>query len=230
MSHDTYTALQTDLKALGLYTGRIDGLWGPGSINGFEEARSLASFNDQTPFLQSYAQASAWSDKVSDTFVEKTREICQKLGIRNSDWMMAAMAFESGRTFSPTIQNGAGAPYYGIIQFGAAAAKDAGTSIPELLKMTAEEQLDYVYNFFRPYANRINTLSDLYMRILWPRAVGRPESYVLWDEATRPTTYRQNRGLDRNRDGRITKAEAALTVAKVLAEGLDPVNLRPVAV
>lgn len=229
MSREIYSKLQTDLQSLGLYTGKIDGMWGPMSINGFNEARALASHNYIPGFLRGYCGAAAWSAKVSDEFVDITRTICNKLGIRNSDWMMGCMAFETGRTFSPTIQNGAGAPYYGIIQFGAAAAKDAGTTIPALLKMTAEEQLTYVYNFFRPYAGKLNSISDCYLRILWPRAVGQPETYVLWDKDTRPTTYNQNKGLDTNKDGVITKAEAAGAVVRMLVEGLDPINMRPIS-
>lgn len=88
--------------------------------------------------------------------------------------------------------------------------------------MTAESQLLYVEKYFLPYKGRLNTLSDVYMAILWPAAIGKPESALLWDAGTRPTTYRQNAGLDADRDYRITKAEAAAKVAKKLKKGLAP--------
>lgn len=229
--------LQRNMKAMGLYTGVIDGAWGPASHGAFLNARRKAvglSKPSTAPdgigiVLFAFCKAAAWSDRVSRDFVFKTGEIAEKLQL---DWMgqdrlMSCMAFETGGTFSPTIANGAGAPYYGIIQFGAAAAKDAGTTIDKLLKMTAEEQLTYVYNFFKPYTGKLKTLSDIYMRILLPAAVGKPEDYVLFSEAnTKSKAYMQNRGLDGNRDGSITKAEAAAKVDQKLVEGLHPNNLR----
>lgn len=237
ISKATLMDLQRNLKAAGFYTGVIDGLWGPASYGAFVNARRKA-LNMSKPstapdgiheLLFAYCKATAWSNRVSKEFVAKTVTIANKLdmGWQGADQLMACMAFETGGTFSPTIQNGAGAPYYGIIQFGEAAAKDAGTTIPKLLKMTAEEQLDYVYNFFRPYTGKLKTLSDVYMRILWPVAVGKPEDYVLFREAnTKSKAYMQNRGLDANRDGLITKAEAAAKVEQKLVEGLHPRNLR----
>lgn len=229
--------LQRNLKSMGLYLGNIDGLWGPASHGAFVNARRKAytlSKPQTTPdgineTLFAYCKAPAWSNSVSDLFLSRTKTICDQLGMgwQGADQLMACMAFETRATFSPTIKNGAGAPYYGIIQFGAAAAKDAGTTIPALLKMSAEEQLTYVYNFFKPYANKLKTLSDVYMRILLPSAVGKPEDFVLFDrDGAKPIQYTQNKGLDINKDGKITKAEAAAHVEQKMVEGLNPKNLR----
>ncbi|MNZ97636.1 hypothetical protein D3C78_1168850 [compost metagenome] len=85
--------------------------------------------------------------------------------------------------------------------------------------MTAEEQLDYVYAFFKPYTGKLKTLSDIYMRILWPAAVGKPEDYVIFDQNVRPTAYVQNKGLDINKDGKVTKAECAAKVQEKYVRG-----------
>ena len=45
------------------------------------------------------------------------------------------------------------------------------------------------------------------MAILWPRGVGKDDNFVLWSKGDRPTTYRQNIGLDVNKDGVITRRE-----------------------
>jgi hypothetical protein len=227
--------LQRDMKALGVYFGGIDGAWGQLSHGAFVNARRMASKNKTTApegmseLLFTYCKAHAWSDKVSDEFILETKRIATDLGMtfQGTDELLSCMAFETGETFSPTIKNGAGAPYYGIIQFGAAAAKDAGTSIPALLKMTNVEQLQYVYNFFKPYKGKLNDLSDCYMRILWPAAVGKPSDYVLFDKMNaKSKAYVQNKGLDIDKDGKITKAEAAAKVMQKLVAGLHPGNLR----
>jgi hypothetical protein len=59
------------------------------------------------------------------------------------------------------------------------------------------------------------TLEDLYMQILWPRAVGKPLDYVLFSSPS--TAYKQNKGLDANKDGNITKDEAAAKVRNQLS-------------
>lgn len=224
---DLYKQLQTELKAMGLYTGTPDGAWGPLSHGAFLNARRVAVGSSATmsPLLLKYARATAWSNKVSAQFVTKTQDICAKLGLPNADDLMSCMAFETGETFSPTIKNGAGAPYYGLIQFGEAAAKDAGTTVAALVKMTAEQQLDYVYNFFKPYTGKLKNLSSVYMRILWPAAVTKDEDYVIFTEGTK--AYVQNKGLDVNKDGKVTKAECAFKVNEKLVKGLNPINLRP---
>jgi hypothetical protein len=128
---------------------------------------------------------------------------------------MAAMAFESAETFSPAVRNRfSGAT--GLIQFMSSTASDLGTTIDEMAEMSAEEQLTYVERYFAPYRGKLTTLEDIYMAILWPRAVGRASDYVLWSGGV---AYEQNRGLDVDEDGTITKQEAASRVAATLAKG-----------
>jgi hypothetical protein len=68
------------------------------------------------------------------------------------------------------------------------------------------------------FSGRLNTLSDVYIAILFPVAVGRPEAHVLFQEPS--NEYRVNKGLDANKDGSITKAEAAAKVFQRLTKGL----------
>jgi hypothetical protein len=158
----------------------------------------------------------AWGKKVTAAFKRRVIEIAAEFGI-DPNYLMAAMAFESARTFSPSIEN----PYsgaVGLIQFMPSTARGLGTSTAALKRMTALAQLDYVRCYFLPYKGRLKDLNDLYMAILWPRAIGRPSSYVLFAEGSRE--YRQNRGLDVNTDGVVTKVEAANKVQQHLVEGM----------
>jgi hypothetical protein len=135
---------------------------------------------------------------------------------------MACMAWESGETFSPSKLNMAGSGAVGLIQFMPSTAKSMGTSSAALSAMTPEQQLRWVFKYFAPWEGKLHTLSDVYMTILWPKAVGKLESYVMFDRSVMPTTYRQNSGIDVNKDGLVTKAEAAAKVNAKLVKGMQP--------
>lgn len=163
----------------------------------------------------------AWGAHVSAEFRRLVLLLAREGGFDPSD-LMAVIAFETGRTFAPDVRNAlSGAT--GLLQFMPTTARGLGTTTEALALMTAEEQLRaYVRAYLRPYYGRIRTLSDLYMAVLWPKAVGEAEAFVLFGEGS--TAYLQNKGLDVNKDGAITKAEAAAYVVKAREEGLRPEN------
>jgi len=170
------------------------------------------------------ARQLAWGNKVSAAFREKVFIICAALGI-DPDYLMACIAFETGGTFNPAERNRSGSGATGLIQFMPKTAVALGTTTSALAAMSALEQLDWVLKYFQPYAGRLKTLSDVYMAILWPKAIGKPENYVLWEKGTSPTTYRQNAGLDMDGDHDIEKQEAAAKVQAMLVKGRLPQNL-----
>ena len=97
-----------------------------------------------------------------------------------------------------------------------------GTTPAALAAMTPEAQLDYVTRYFKPWIGRLKNLGDIYGAILWPAMIGRADSYVLFDQAdaARPKLYIQNRGLDFDKNGKITRAEACAAVVAKKARGL----------
>lgn len=153
-----------------------------------------------------------WGARVDQPFRVKVREISQRLNI-NPNWLMAVMGFETGYTFSPAARN-PGSTATGLIQFLEASARRVGTSTAQLARMTAVTQLDYVEKYFEPYAARIKNLGDCYLAVLWPAAIGRPDSYIMWerDSGEYMAEYAANSGLDVNRDGKITRGEAISAV------------------
>lgn len=161
----------------------------------------------------------AWGQKVSQTFRNRIVWTADALGLP-VDYLMAVIAFESGETFRPDIKNAAGSGATGLIQFMPATAKGMGTTTAALAAMSAEDQVNYVYRYLLPYRGRMATLSDVYMAVLWPAAIGKPDASALWSRASHPAAYRQNAGLDANGDGVITKAEAAAKVQAKLDRGL----------
>jgi len=159
----------------------------------------------------------AWGQKVSTGFKSKVIDICDKLGCDPSH-LMSAMAFETGESFSPSVQNKI-SNATGLIQFMPSTAKGLGTSIAELKAMSAIDQLDFVAKYLKPFKGKMKSLSDVYMTILLPTAVGKPEAHVLFRKPK--TAYKQNKGLDVNKDGQITKGEAAAKVQAKLIRGLE---------
>jgi Transglycosylase SLT domain len=160
--------------------------------------------------------ALAWGKKVTPAFKRKVIEISAEIGM-DPNFLMAAMAFESARTFSANVQNPSSRAV-GLIQFMPSTARALGTSTEALKRMTPLAQLDYVERYFLPNKGRLRDLNDVYMAILWPRAIGRPSSYILFAQGS--NQYRQNRGLDADNDGVVTKAEAANRVQQHLVEGM----------
>lgn len=207
--------LQTSLKNNGFNPGTPDGVWGKNSQSALEASNAKYDI--------------AWSGRVVPAFVTKTKQIVTDLrSPAGADgWLMSCMAFETGRTFSPTIKNRV-APYYGLVQFGQMALQDIGVTLPQLLAMDAVTQLDCVYKFFKPYAGKLLDLPSFYFKILWPAAMSQPDSYVLWDKsiANRAVAYRQNAGLDINHDGKITRGEVAQVIWNMYGEGLMIENRR----
>lgn len=167
----------------------------------------------------------AWGQKVSEEFRNRTLIMCLNLGWKDTmaGNCLTCFAWETGRTFSPSVVNGAGSGAVGLIQFMPATAKGLGTTTAELATMTAVKQLDYVEKYFKPYASKVHDLYDLYMTILYPAYVGKPDDTVVFANGTK--AYQQNMGFDKNKDGAITKAEVCARIQSVYDEGMLPENV-----
>ena len=155
-----------------------------------------------------YNRADMPADWTKDLdFYKKVKSVATQLKCSYID-LLCCMAFETGRTMNPGLRNSIGAT--GLIQFLRSTAVSLGTTTDQLAAMSRTEQMDYVLKYFK--AGPIRKLSsvsleDLYMAILWPVAVGKSNDYVLFSSPSK--AYEQNKGLDQNKDGNITKAEAA---------------------
>ena len=149
------------------------------------------------------------------SFKESVSATAKRLGISEDD-LYAVMAFETGGTFNPAEKNKAGSGATGLIQFMPETAKGLGTTTDELAKMSRTEQMKYVEKFLSNKGISGKGLSDVYMAVLFPAAVGKPDDFVLFGKGAMSgytgTAYEQNKGLDANNDGSITKAEASAKV------------------
>lgn len=222
------TALQQVLVKLGLYQGTVDGIWGNGTMGGLQSAVGMYVAKNRTP---SYGLG--WSKLVPPEFTQKVILGCTKRGYpaMAAHWLMGCMAFESGRTFSPSKQNNGGSNYFGLIQFGDMAAKDLDTTLAKLKAMTQLEQLDYVFKYFDMWqkrGKRYTQLEDFYLTIFYPAAVGRKADETLFrrDSTDRmeAKSFLQNNGFDKNKDSVITIGEICSTVYDIYYTGMDPTN------
>lgn len=163
--------------------------------------------------------ALVWGARVSEEFRAKVRSIGKNLSI-DPNWLMAVMGFETGYTFAPDKRN-PGSSATGLIQFIDSTARGLGTTTAKLSRMTAVQQLDWVEKYYSEQARRISNLGDAYMAVLWPIAVGRPDSYVMWERSSGnyQRQYAANSGLDVNNDGKITRGEAVSRVNASLMNG-----------
>lgn len=234
MTKQEIMALQKKLQAGGFYEGIVDGIWGSRTQAAFDASQRLAVGVRKASGIpetnHKYTLPLAWGKKVSEEFRTKVIAICKALGMpmdTGPSNLMSCMAWESGESFSPSIKNGAGSGATGLIQFMPKTAIGLGTTVDKLAAMTAEEQLEYVYKYFLPYKGKLKTLSDLYMAILYPVAVGKPDDYVLFVDGT--IAYRQNKGLDLDLNQKITKAECSKKVTEKLKRGLTKAFVLPAA-
>lgn len=143
-------------------------------------------------------------------FVWRLKQIATSLSL-DYNAMAGVMGLESG--FKPEAVNPSGGAS-GLIQFMPATAKALGTSIEAIRSMTGTEQLEWVEKFFRPHAGRLTRLGDYYMAVFMPGYLGAPRETVLGElgsteilpktNLTKGRIYEQNKGLDIDRDGKLT--------------------------
>lgn len=111
-------------------------------------------------------------------FKKKLEKIADKLGIASAD-LYKIIKFETAGTFSPTSQDPHGVSI-GLIGFTEKTAQSLGTSKAELGKMTAVEQLDYVYKFYKMVGVRPgDDRGTIYMLTFMPAFAHSPDQTVL---------------------------------------------------
>lgn len=149
----------------------------------------------------------AYENKFEPGFIDEVEKTSSRLKI-NPNHLMAVMAFETGGSFSPSEPNKAGSSGIGLIQFLSSTADSLGTSTNALKSMNQIKQLEYVEKYYKQYVGKIrqNSLEDVYMAVLYPEAVGKPDTTrILY----RSGEYEPNKGLDFNLgDGKIEVREA----------------------
>ncbi len=213
-----------DLGSTGPAQDGVDGIVGRKMLSATLSALTVPA-SAVPPVSAHPGRSLAWGKKVSTGFREGVYWICEQLGWdpkAGADGLMSCMAWESDETFDSAMKNYAGSGATGLIQFMPKTARDLGTTVEALAKMTPERQLGWVYLYFKQFRAMRGpqiTLADMYMAILMPRYIGAAMETPIFSGGV---AYRQNSGLDGNRDGKVTKLEAASKVYQKLERGRLP--------
>jgi len=164
---------------------------------------------------------------VTQGFISEVEAMAGRLGTR-PEYILAVISFETGGTFSPSIRNSIGAT--GLIQFLPSTARGLGTSTDALARMSATEQLQYVEKYFSQsrYDGKLGTVEGLYSAVLSGTATPDADDTLI-NFVQGHRNYEQNKGLDFNRDGRITSGEAAAAVTSRLYGGVREVQQQLIA-
>lgn len=220
--------MQKELKAAGANLGNfgpkgdgLDGRLGPYTRRAAEAHPEIAA---------KYKEVLARPDSVDaqkidvstiqdPDFNKKLEKIAGLLGTTPRA-LLAVMKQESG--VNPQAVN----PHSnarGLIQFMPDTARRLGTTVDDIYKMDGVQQLDYVYKFYKMTGVGDGSPGDLYMATFMPKFIGYPDDFVLGQlgggkvpgtNLSSDLVYKQNKGLDRNKDGTITVGDVKKSVMR----------------
>lgn len=138
-----------------------------------------------------------------NAFEKKVKSIAFNIGIDPNE-LMFIMDFETAGTFSPSIKN-PGSSATGLIGFLDSTARDLGTTVEELRKMSALKQLSYVEKYFLKQKYRHGAPKDFvdtYLAVLYPISTTKDDSYRFPSDVVF-----SNPIFDLNKDKILTKGE-----------------------
>ena len=177
--------LQKDLKAAGADLGDyglnkdgIDGIMGPVTRKAAAQFPEIAKkYKETLDKPDNVSHGNVDTSTIQDpNFNTKLKKVAGALGVEESD-LRAIIKTESG--FNPKAQDPFGVSA-GLIGFTRQTAKSLGTSREEILNMSAVDQLDYVYKFYK--MNNLRPGSDrgtMYMITFMPAYAYAPDDTVL---------------------------------------------------
>ncbi|MGL2966089.1 hypothetical protein [Flavobacterium sp. XGLA_31] len=144
------------------------------------------------------------------------------------------MYFETAGTFSTTKTNPVSGAV-GLIQFTRDKAgvnyKTIGGlkyDLDVIKSMSFEEQLNLVYLYLKPYKDKIESYTDLYLAVFFPLALGKPDDYLFQtSNLSASLIAQQNPIFDNNpHDNKIYKHEVTDYFAKYYKENFSLINFK----
>ncbi|WNJ18561.1 transglycosylase SLT domain-containing protein [Pontibacter sp. G13] len=189
------------------------------SLRGSEPASSASILGASRPSSLYLMEKAGYYIHETEAFEQEVRDVAAMLGVP-PEWLMAVMYSES--KFNPHVENHRGSGAVGLIQFMAPTVRELnrrmGTKyyMKDIRAMSGVEQMQLVYTYLQTVRERygdFNSLTDLYLAILYPKAIGQDPCYALY--ASPKKAYRQNSGLDENRDMIVTVSDIDLRMKRL---------------
>jgi hypothetical protein len=143
-------------------------------------------------------------------FLTKVETVANNVGVTQED-LLRVIQFETAGSFAPDQISGTSSAV-GLIQFMPTTAEDLGTTSRDLALLNRSDQMDFVEKYLTRFKGRMKDFGDLYMAVHFPAAVGKDDDYVVYAKdhkyKGRRQAYAANKGMDVNKDGKVTKSEA----------------------
>lgn len=168
-----------------------------------------------------------FEEKVTPEFAAKVQQVADSLGIV-PDWLMMVIDIETAGTFRPDIGNPHSSAI-GLIQFLSSTLDGMGYTTDQVASMDAVQQLDVVQQYYRGVINQygtIDNITDCYLAVFYPKAMGQGPDYVFPD-----SVYRVNSVFDTQGNGYITVGDITNFINDRLPADyvqVATINLKPV--
>ena len=112
-------------------------------------------------------------------FTQKLQQVANALGVETRV-LLGIMKHETGNTLSPQAKAPGKHGAVGLIQFIPKTARELGTSTEALAKMSATQQLDYVYRFYKKVGVKPGMdIGDMYMLTFMPAYLHKPADTII---------------------------------------------------
>jgi len=202
----------------------VDGIVGPASWGAMTGAGG--GYQQAGPVATDIAAVPGLAEHTDNAFRYALAKMAARL-LTNPDYIAAAMAVETGRTFSTSAENPL-SHAIGLIQFmpnpGGSASKltglpsgiGSGSGFEFLKSLSQVDQLAYVEKYFKPFAGKMQNPNDAYLAVFYPSAMGKPADYVIASEGSK--VYEQNKGFDTAKKGYITAGDVGAAAQHMLSQ------------
>lgn len=146
---------------------------------------------------------------------KEIRELAKELNVP-SEWVYKLFYKES--RLNPYATNKI-SKAQALIQFMPSTAKNLGTSVEELSKMSITEQIPFIKLYLKKInpSLKFDSFTDLYLAVFYPKAIGKIDTYIIGshigDEYVEKVA-KQNKGIDINKDDSITVGEFSVYANK----------------
>lgn len=184
-----------------------------------EDVTSTTPTTKQVDVAPATSQVAGKGGVDSPGYNTKVSQIAAKMNLKPDD-IRQIFHQESSTNPQSGIKKSRGA--VGLLQFTEIARKDLNVTRDQVLKMSAEEQLDLVDRYLSRYKEKVKNIYDLSLATIYPNAISKSDDFVIGSEvspARAAEIGRENKGINNGKP--FTKAQYKSWVKKNIKPGLN---------